>query len=60
MVRNPAGPDKMPVVIPIVHIADHHAGDAGMDKFIIPEIDAYVGDGPAFAQRMEKDEVPFL
>jgi len=48
------------VIIAVVHIADHDAGDAGMDKFIIAQVDAYMGDGSVFAQGMEKDEVAFL
>lgn len=60
MVEYPAGPDIMFVIIPIVHITDHHAGYAGMDKFIIAQVNTYMGDGSAFAQGMEENEVAFL
>ena len=57
---DPAGADKMFVIIPIAQVADHDAGDGGMDKFIIPQIDADMGDRPVSSQRVKKDQVSFL
>src|ERR1700753_1491702 len=31
-----------------------------MNKFVVAEIDADMGDGAMFTQRMEKDEIAFL
>jgi len=59
-VEDAAGADKMFVIIPIVHVADHHAGDGRMHKFIVPQVDTYVGDGIMFAQGMKKDQIAFL
>ena len=60
LVNDPASPDKVLVIIPIVHIADHHAGYAGMDKFIVPQVYSYMRDSSAFAQRVKKDQVALL
>lgn len=60
MIQYTTSPYIMFVIIPVVHIADHHARDAGMDELVVPEIDAHMGDSPALTQRMKKDKVPFL
>lgn len=60
MVEDTTGADIMFVIIPIVHIADHDAGYAGMDEFIVAEIDAYMGYFSAFSEGMEEYEIAFL
>ena len=60
LVDDPAGADKMFIVIAVAQVADHDARDGSVDKFIIPEIDADMGDRPASSQCVKKDEVSFL
>ena len=62
LIDDAAGAYKMLVVVAIVHVADHYAGDGGVYKLIVAEIDADMGNSLMhFAtQGMEKDKIPFL
>ena len=60
LVDNSACSYKMFIIISVVHIADHDSGYAGVDEFIVAEIDAYMGDGPVFAKGVEEYQVTFL
>ena len=59
-IHDTAGANIMLVIIAVVHVADHDPGHGCMNKFMIAEINPYMGDHATFAQCVKEDQVPFL
>ena len=59
-IEDPAGADVVLFIISLSQVADHNAREGRVDKFIIAEINADMGDCAAPAKRMKEDQITLL